>query len=279
MKWNELVDPVEGIDIQSLNRLIDSTSTESYCIVDVRQPAEYTKGHIPGALSMPLNDLLDGRLDLPDPVQLIVYSRQGARSKAAIQWFQTQGFADVKELIGGFENWKGNRAFGTPDLNLDIVKQDVAFADAVSMAYAMEEGLRQFYLEISRRTDDPVYQKLYRKLASFEVEHKQTLADMYRISERKDLISKEKEIQQAQLLEGGGQIDESLIGTLANTTSVYDVFSLAIAFETQAFDFYVRLARNTVNPETRTFFLEMADAEKEHLAFVTGELDRYLEDA
>ena len=188
IKWNELVDPVEGIDIQSLKKLIDSMSTESYCIVDVRQPAEYTKGHIPGALSMPLNDLVDGRLDLPDPVQLIVYSRQGGRSKAAIQWFQTQGFADVKELIGGFENWKGNRAFGTPDLNLDIVKQDVAFADAVSMAYAMEEGLRQFYLEISRRTDDPVYQKLYRKLASFEVEHKQTLADMYQISERKDLI-------------------------------------------------------------------------------------------
>ena len=77
-------------------------------------------------------------------------------------------------------------------------------------------------------------------------------------------------------MEGGGIANETLIKSLANTSSVHDVFSLAIAFETQAFDFYVRLSKHAVKKETKTFFLEMADAEKEHLAFVTKEMDNYL---
>ncbi|MBT6504848.1 MAG: hypothetical protein HOK67_33675, partial [Deltaproteobacteria bacterium] len=47
-------------------------------------------------------------------------------------------------------------------------------------------------------------------------------------------------------------------------------------FEIQAYDFYVRLSRHTVRPEVKSFFLEMADAEKIHLAFISNEMDTYL---
>ncbi len=277
MKWSKVVTKVESIDVDTFKTMLAESSAGSYVLIDVRQPAEYAKSHIPGAVSMPMNDLIEGNVTLPDPKPIIVYSRQGGRSKAAVQWFVSQDFQDVKEIEGGFDSWTGNRASGQFDLNIGIIRQDVEFPDAVSMAYAMEEGLRQFYLEIARETVDETYKKLYRKLASFEVEHKQALADSYSIASGKELIEKELQEKQVQLLEGGGYADETLIKTLANTDSPYEVFSLAIAFETQAFDFYVRLSQYATNPEAKKFFLEMADAEKEHLAFVTKEMDKYLD--
>lgn len=276
MKWSSVIEKIDSIGIEAFKSFTASSPTGSYEVIDVRQPAEYAKSHIPGAISMPLNDLVAGKLDLPAPKPLFVYSRHEGRSKAAVQWLVAQGYSDVKTIAGGIEGWKGQRAFGHSDLNLGLVRQSVEFPDAVAMAYAMEEGLRQFYLEIARETKTELYQKLYRKLAAFEVEHKQALARSYAITQGRELIAKEFEEQQVQLMEGGGYIDETLIKTLANTSGVEDVFGLAIAFETQAFDFYTRLAKHAVRPEAKRFFLEMADAEKAHLAFVTNELDTYL---
>ncbi len=276
MKWTKVINKVDSIDVDAFKIIMEEKSSGDFILIDVRQPAEYTRSHIPGAISMPLHDLIAGNIVLPEPKPLYVYSKQGGRSKSAVQWFLSQDFQDVKELEGGFDSWNGNKASGQSDLNLGIIRQDIDFPDAISMAYAMEEGLRLFYLEIAKETEDDTFKKLYRKLASFEVEHKQTLASSYAIIGGKDLINKELEEQQVQLMEGGGYIDETLIKTLANTSDVYDVFSLAIAFETQAFDFYVRLSRHATSPEAKKFFLEMADAEKEHLAFVTKEMDKYL---
>ncbi len=277
MKWSNVVTKVESIDVDTLKSMLAESAAGSYTLVDVRQPAEYAKSHIPGAVSMPMNDLVAGNVSLPDPKPIIIYSRRGDRSKAAVQWFLSQDFREVKELQGGFDSWTGNRASGRFDLNIGIIRQDIEFSDAVSMAYAMEEGLRQFYLQIARETTDETYKKLYRKLASFEVEHKQALAESYSIAGGKQLIDKELQDKQVQLMEGGGYVDETLIKTLANTDSPYEVFSLAIAFETQAFDFYIRLSHFAANPEAKKFFLEMADAEKEHLDFVTKEMDKYLD--
>ncbi len=44
-------------------------------VVDVRPAAEYAAGHIPGALSIPLDEM-DDRLDvLPDTVEVVAYCR------------------------------------------------------------------------------------------------------------------------------------------------------------------------------------------------------------
>ena len=279
MKWSTIVNEVNSIDIDSIKALIEAESAATYLLIDVRQPGEYAKSHIPGAVSMPLNELVAGNIALPEHKPLFVYSRTGGRSKAAVQWFTSQGFNEVAEIKGGYELWRGNRAFGPFELNLQIVNQEIDFPDAFRMAYAMEEGLRQFYLEIARDTEDQTYQKLYRRLAAFEVEHKQALARAYAEHEGWDDLAEETAEQSLQLMEGGSYLDETLIKTLSNTTSAQDVFSLAIAFETQAFDFYVRLSRVVRKAATKTFFLEMADAEKAHLALVSKEMDAYLNES
>lgn len=276
MEWDSLFEKIVSLTTAEAKQYIESSATDAYQLIDVRQPEEYMKQHLPGSLLVPLNDLIEEKVVLDKTKPTLVYCTRGERSLAAAQWMVNQGFVDVRHIEGGINDWIGNKAFGHFELNLNLIKQDTDFPDAISMAYAMEEGLRLFYMELARETKEEFFQKLYRKLASFEVEHKAELADKYRIAEGKEFIQKEMDERQDQIMEGGGNADITLIRTLANTEDITDVFGLAMAFEIQAFDFYFRLSQHSVKPDVKQFFLEMADAEKSHLAFIANEMDAYL---
>ena len=276
MKWDSVFNEIKSITAKDAKAYIESTATDAYQLIDVRQPEEYMKQHLPGSLTVPLNDLIANKVVLHKEKPVLVYCKKGERSLAASQWLASQGFGDVRHIEGGIDSWLGNKAFGHFELNLNLLNPETEFPDAISMAYAMEEGLRLFYMELARETKDEFFQKLYRKLASFEVEHKSDLSNKYRIVEGKELIQKEVDERHGQIMEGGGYADITLIKTLANTEDISDVFGLAMAFEIQAFDFYFRLSQHAVKKEVKAFFMEMADAEKVHLAFISREMDKYL---
>ena len=277
MKWKTVINDVNTITVDDAKNYIRTRQSGSYQLIDVRQPSEYNKSHLPGAMLIPLEDLVEGKADLEKQKAVLVYSRSGTRSLAGSQWLVSQGFSEVWNIEGGISAWNGELAFGHFELNLNLLDPEAEFSDAISMAYAMEEGLQQFYILLAKETEEEFYKKLYRQLAAFEVDHKRDLAQMYSITEGKELIQKEIEEHHGQILEGGGYADITLIKTLASTESIYDVFSLAIAFETQAMDFYSRLAMKATQPDVKKFFLEMADAEKKHLAYVSREMDKYME--
>jgi rhodanese-related sulfurtransferase len=44
-------------------------------VLDVRPAEEYVAGHIPGAVSIPVQDLADRVNELPDDVEIVVYCR------------------------------------------------------------------------------------------------------------------------------------------------------------------------------------------------------------
>jgi rhodanese-related sulfurtransferase/DNA-binding transcriptional ArsR family regulator len=62
-------DPVTRDELQQL------ASTRSITVLDVRPAEEYAAGHIPGALSVPLDELTDRLAELPDHGQIIAYCR------------------------------------------------------------------------------------------------------------------------------------------------------------------------------------------------------------
>jgi rhodanese-related sulfurtransferase len=68
-------------------------------LVDVRSPEEYARGHLPGAVNIPVQDL-DRRLADVGPVdhELIVYCRSGHRSSRAAQILREHGFTKVHNL-------------------------------------------------------------------------------------------------------------------------------------------------------------------------------------
>lgn len=81
---------------------------DGHVIVDVRRADEYEKGHIPGAILIPNESIIDTPpKELPDKYQIIlVYCRTGRRSKEAAQKLVDMGYRNVYEF-GGIEDWTG----------------------------------------------------------------------------------------------------------------------------------------------------------------------------
>ena len=264
------------ISPEEAKKALNSISSRSFQLVDVRQIEEYNQHHLPGAIPLPLMALTDGKTNLEKQRPVLLYSKGTNRSLMAARWLQSHHFEDVAVIEGGLDAWNGSTAFGHFELNLNLLSADAEFADAVSIAYAMEEGLRQFYLQLAKETNDELFKELYRELAHYEILHMQELARDYSIELGNDPLEDSEGRFQGQLMEGGGYLNISLIKSLSRISNISEVFRLAQAFETQALDFYYRLSIQAENADVKKFFLAMADSEREHLSFVSEKLDTYL---
>jgi protein-disulfide isomerase/rhodanese-related sulfurtransferase/uncharacterized membrane protein len=80
--------------------------------VDIRQPKDYAKSHIPGAVNLPLNKLSDGVSTLPKDKPVVVYESGlatgdiCASSRAAAGLLTGRGFKEVKVYHDGFIAWQ-----------------------------------------------------------------------------------------------------------------------------------------------------------------------------
>jgi rhodanese-related sulfurtransferase/DNA-binding transcriptional ArsR family regulator len=57
------------------DQLQELTNTTNVTVLDVRPREEYAAGHIPGAVSIPLDELADRLAELPDDGQILAYCR------------------------------------------------------------------------------------------------------------------------------------------------------------------------------------------------------------
>ena len=93
----------ENISPEEAIEMIDSR--QNIIIVDVRTPAEYELGHIPGAVSLPLQELEETTPDFDKTKDIIVYCGSGVRSKEASKILLGRGFDRVYNLLGGLSAW------------------------------------------------------------------------------------------------------------------------------------------------------------------------------
>lgn len=78
---------------------------KSPSLIDVRTPGETSQGTIPGAVTIPLSDILAGKFDLSEDEHHILYCASGYRSNIAASYLQQHGYWDVRALAGGFLAW------------------------------------------------------------------------------------------------------------------------------------------------------------------------------
>ncbi|MEE4423135.1 MBL fold metallo-hydrolase [Streptomyces bugieae] len=76
-------------------------------LVDVRNPAEYAAGAVPGARSIPLATLPDRITELDPARPVVLYCRSGNRSVIAAALLEARGFGDVCDVAGGYEALAG----------------------------------------------------------------------------------------------------------------------------------------------------------------------------
>lgn len=79
-----------------------------YIILDVRRADEFADGHIPGAINVANEEIIDTEpAALPDKNQVIyVYCRSGNRSKQASVKLAAMGYSNIIEF-GGILDWTG----------------------------------------------------------------------------------------------------------------------------------------------------------------------------
>lgn len=76
-------------------------------ILDVREAAEYTFGHIPGAKSIPMGELADRLTELNKDETIYVICRTGTRSDLAAKQLAEQGFNDIYNVLPGMTGYEG----------------------------------------------------------------------------------------------------------------------------------------------------------------------------
>ena len=88
--------------------LEEMKSVPKALLVDVRNPAEYNGGHIPGSINFAMSRILqEAEEAFPDKAQpLYVYCQSGARSGQATSMIKEMGYKNVKN-IGGVNRYKG----------------------------------------------------------------------------------------------------------------------------------------------------------------------------
>ncbi len=71
--WKKLFDPVKALEPDEVKNYIAQHPEGTYALIDVRQPGEYEKEHLPGAQLIPLPDLAGALKKLDPEKPTIVY--------------------------------------------------------------------------------------------------------------------------------------------------------------------------------------------------------------
>ena len=85
----------------------DFASKAGVVVLDVRTPAEFTSGHLPGAVNLDIQgaDFPAGLAKLDPSASYAVYCHSGNRSGVALQQMAANGFARTIGLAGGIAAW------------------------------------------------------------------------------------------------------------------------------------------------------------------------------
>jgi len=113
--YNRILPPYTAIPPQSiptispqiLREILAQGRAAAPLVVDVREPREFKRGHIPNSQSAPLSGLLSNSFELPDDRSVVLVCRSGRRSaRAAAYILQHNDYDNLQILQGGILAWE-----------------------------------------------------------------------------------------------------------------------------------------------------------------------------
>jgi glyoxylase-like metal-dependent hydrolase (beta-lactamase superfamily II)/rhodanese-related sulfurtransferase len=111
---------VEGVRTMSVPEASAWLGAEHPTVLDVREPWEYERGRLPGAVSLPQADLALHLDELDKEREYLVVCAGGVRSLRVTHYLRWAGFEGVASMDGGTEGWRRagypieSEAGGTP---------------------------------------------------------------------------------------------------------------------------------------------------------------------
>ena len=85
--------------------LRSTAGKKSVQIVDVRGPDEWRRGHLRGAIHIPLAALPDRIGELNSAGPIVVHCKGGSRAAIAASFLQAGGISNVSSLVEGYDGW------------------------------------------------------------------------------------------------------------------------------------------------------------------------------
>jgi rhodanese-related sulfurtransferase/rubrerythrin len=238
-----------------------------FLLLDVRQPQEYGAGHIPGAVLIPLPELIDKAKGLDPSKPVLAYCRSGNRSRAAAAFLLSEGFSSVYSIDGGITSWNGQVATGSYSEGLYLLEGRETTEELISLALALEEGSRMFYMGVSELTTDAEAKKTFKTIAEAEAKHKDTILETYGqvTGQHLDETLFDREPLKG-VMEGGRSIEE-VIGFLREKgRTLLDILEVSMQVETNALDLYIKIFRKIEDRNAIRVFEALIEEEKRHLA-------------
>lgn len=268
--------------VEDVRKVLEKGRPEGYTLLDVRQPFEYQEMHLPGARLVPLAELPDRLGEIPRDRPVIVYCRSGNRSSAAAGLLEGQGYPDVRSMLGGLDAWQGAAASGPTHEGLAYCVLARHTEDVLLLACGLEMVLQDFYDQLAREAENQELRMLFRQLAGFEVKHRERLYRLHLKTSRSPLERVVFEVQARErardsrgrpLAEGGVEPAAFSGDSGLRPDEAPEALELAMQFEAQALDYYLRCAEGR-EPEAVEIFRKLAGEEKAHLRMLAALLDR-----
>ncbi len=266
MKWRQFLTPVKSIDTDQAKAYLADKSVDAVTVLDVRQPKEYEAGHIPGAVLAPLPQLADhlDRLDGSKPI--LVYCASGGRSRVAAQLLSGKGFAEIINVAGGFNAWTSEAAFMGEEKGLALFEGVTSVERALTVAYALEAGLKDFYDSMAEKVESEPARQLFHQLSQIEVKHQDRILEQFETLTGTPASRERFETERLpEVLEGGLTTEEYASLLMPSYDTVTDIIELAMSIEAQALDLYLRASEKAENETGKKALIQIANEEKIHL--------------
>ncbi len=260
---SQMCDHLKEIDAAGLQDLLQ-LQEEPPLLIDVRQPQEYTAGHIPGALLFPLGQVEKFLLPPDQKRPVVVYCRSGKRSLVAAGILCRLGLTEVFSLKGGILDWPYEVITGSPQ-KLSSTEVNTVM-DILLLAMQKELQARRVYTEELKHEHTMELKTLLGNLAATEESHLSSIYQTYLSwAEKHKLPQKPLEtLQQELLLALEKKQQDQGISPLLN--HIEDLLELAVQQEFAAYDFYRTAAEQVKDPELRGILFDLSFEERNHAA-------------
>ena len=233
------------IDAQQLRQLRQDSPEGDVLLVDVREPAEYQAGHIPGAQLIPLLQLKERVNDLRPGIHTVFYCNSGQRSlraAAALVMARNLPYLLVFDAAGTLE-------------------------EVISRAMEMEKGAMRLYESFLAQFVGTVLEAPLLELVSAELAHVRSLFRLLEGRQGAEAPRFEEVYSgmKGDILESGEELQEVVarMAVVADSGPV-TLMELALELELRAYDLYSKMAHREPDPDVRQVFKELATQEKRH---------------
>jgi rhodanese-related sulfurtransferase len=263
--------PVSTWTAKEVKEFIDRKNTGEYNLVDVRQPGEYEKGHLPGARLIPVGQLSDRAAELDPAKTTICYCAAGVRSRAAASILERAGFREVHSMAGGINAWLGLVAKGFPEAGIAWFAAARSVGELIALAWVLEDGAKIFYTKMAETLTGRDASRLFQELSAAEEHHMEMLSALYRgitgTTGDIDFPSFMGRYPQEKIMEGGMRLDDALAWSEGKAPS--EILELSVSLEAGSYDRYLAMLEKVSDENSLKVFSTLADEEKRHLGKLT----------